>query len=172
VSAERTVLIIDDTPDTVRLLSGILKDHYRVKVATSGERGIEVAVASPPDLVLLDVVMPEMDGYEACRRLKARPETRDIPVIFLTARLDEDDESRGLAAGAADYIRKPITPSILLARVGTQIRLKHATDMVRDQNRLLEAAVAERTRELRETNEALARFVPNQFLAELGRSNI
>ncbi len=172
VEAEQTVLVIDDTPDVIRLVSGILKEHYRVKVATSGERGLEVAASSPPDLVLLDVVMPEVDGYETCRRLKAQAETRDIPVIFLTARLQDDDESLGLSIGAADYIKKPITPSILLARVGTQLRLKHATDLLRDQNRLLEAAVAERTRELRETNEALARFVPNQFLAQLGRSNI
>ncbi len=172
MEAEQTVLIIDDTPDMLRLVSGILKEHYRVKVATGGERGLDVAVSSPPDLVLLDVVMPEVDGYETCKRLKARPETRDVPVIFLTSRHDDEDESLGLAIGAADYIRKPITPSILLARVGTQLRLKHATDLLRDQNRLLEAAVAERTRELSDTNDALARFVPNQFLAELGRSNI
>lgn len=167
-----SVLIIDDTPDTVRLLNGLLKAQYRVRVANSGVRGLELAAASRPDLILLDVVMPDVDGYETCRRLRARPETREIPIIFLTARAEDSDEQLGLELGAADYITKPINPAILLARVDTQIRLKRATDVLRDENRSLESAVADRTRTLRDTNLALTRFVPSEFLAALGRDNI
>ena len=116
--------------------------------------------------------MPDVDGYETLRRLRDNAVTRHIPVIFLTAQAGEEDERRGLELGAADYITKPINPSILLARVATQVELKRANDLLRDQNRLLETRVQERTRELRMTNEALARFVPDEFLAELGRSNI
>ncbi len=167
-----SVLVIDDTPDTVRLIAGILRDQYQVRVATDGRRGIELAAEHAPDLVLLDVVMPEVDGYETLRRLRERDDTRHIPAIFLTAQSSEEDERRGLELGAADYITKPISPSILLARVKTQIELKRATDLLRDQNRLLESRVQARTRELRETNAALARFVPDEFLAEIGRTNI
>ena len=170
--SQATVLIIDDTPDTVRLLSGLLKDQYKVRVATSGPRGCELARTSEPDVILLDVVMPDVDGYETCRRLKAQPETCDVPIIFLTARADESDERLGLELGAADYITKPINRAILLARVDTQVRLKRATDLLRDENRSLESAVAERTAILQATNEALTQFVPREFLAALGRTNI
>lgn len=172
MDTEQVVLVVDDTPDTIRLISAILKDHYHVRVATSGTRGIELASANPPDLILLDVDMPEMDGYEACRRLKALEQVAAIPIIFLTGRTSEEDERRGLEIGAADYIAKPISPAILRARIETQLRLKRATDQLRDQNELLESRVAERTRELVLTNRALARFVPDEFLAELGRSSI
>jgi two-component system sensor histidine kinase ChiS len=167
-----SILIIDDTPDTVRLISGVLRDEYQLRVATRGVRGIELAAKHAPDVVLLDVVMPELDGYETLRRLRARNDTRHLPVIFLTAQDAEEAERRGLELGAADYITKPISPAILRARVKTQVELKRANDLLRDQNQLLETLVSERTKELEDTNEALARFVPDEFLAEIGRENI
>jgi putative two-component system response regulator len=143
-----TVLVIDDTPDNLSLVSGLLKDLYKVKVANSGERGLKIASADgAPDLILLDIMMPGMDGYEVCRRLKADPKTADIPVIFLTAKSQIEDEQMGLEIGAVDYITKPISPPIVLARVATQITLKAAADFLRDQNIFLEREVQKRTRE-------------------------
>jgi len=109
-----TVLVVDDTPDNLALMSALLKETYKVKVANRGDRGLQIAAsAAPPDLILLDVMMPDIDGYEVCRRLKANPGTADIPVIFLTARTELEDEQKGLALGAVDYITKPISPPIL-----------------------------------------------------------
>lgn len=111
LEAKAAVLIVDDTPDTLQLISGLLKETYRLKVANSGEKALKLAATAPiPDLILLDVMMPGMDGYEVCQRLKADPLTERIPVIFLTARADVDDEKRGLELGAVDYITKPISP--------------------------------------------------------------
>ena len=132
-----TVLIVDDSPDTLTLLSGLLKDCYRVKIASKGEQALAIAkgapmvttVASPPpDLILLDIMMPGIDGYEVCRQLKADPLTQKIPVIFLTAKNDIADEQRGFELGAVDYITKPVSPPILLARVKTHLNLKATHD--------------------------------------------
>ncbi len=148
-SAKATVLVIDDSPDSLTLLSGLLKETYRVKVATHGNTGLKVALsAQPPDLILLDIMMPDVDGYEVCRQLKANPATQAIPVIFLTAKSDAEDEQKGLALGAVDYITKPISPSILLARVATQLALKASADFLRDKNDFLAQEVARRTQEL------------------------
>ncbi len=144
-----TVLVVDDTPDNLALMSALLKSSYKVKVANHGDKGLRIAAsATPPDLILLDVMMPDVDGYEVCRRLKADPRTCDIPVIFLTARSEAEDERKGLALGAADYITKPISPPILLARVATQLTLKASSDFLRDRNDFLTAEVERRTREL------------------------
>ena len=117
-----TILIVDDTPDNLKLLSGLLKESYKVKVANNGRKALEIAAAIPaPDLILLDVVMPEMDGYEVCATLKEAPGTRNIPVIFLTGRADEADRERGLAMGAVDYIAKPVDPPAVLQRVAALI---------------------------------------------------
>ncbi|MBK7953934.1 MAG: two-component system response regulator [Candidatus Accumulibacter sp.] len=148
-NARATLLVVDDTPDNLALMSALLRDSYQVKVATQGEKGLRIAEStSPPDLILLDVMMPDMDGYEVCRRLKANPRTRDIPVIFLTARSEVEDEQKGLALGAADYITKPISPPILRARVATQLSLKASADFLRNKNDFLEAEVTRRTMEL------------------------
>lgn len=122
-SIERaTVLVVDDTPDNLSLISGLLKDDYKVKVANGGERALRIAAAeNTPDLILLDIMMPEMDGYEVCRRLKASAQTCDIPVIFLTAKAEVDDEKKGFELGAVDYITKPISPPIVMARVRTHL---------------------------------------------------
>jgi putative two-component system response regulator len=144
-----TILVIDDSPDSLTLMSGLLKGIYRVKVATHGDTGLKVALsAQPPDLILLDIMMPDVDGYEVCRQLKSNAQSRAIPVIFLTAKSDTEDEQKGLALGAVDYITKPISPAILLARVATQLALKASADFLRDKNDFLAQEVARRTQEL------------------------
>ncbi|HQD56808.1 MAG TPA: two-component system response regulator [Candidatus Competibacteraceae bacterium] len=145
----QTILIVDDTPDNIVMLSSLLKDHYRTKVATNGERALKIAAADPPpDLILLDIMMPGMDGYEVCQRLKADIHTSDIPVIFLTAKTQEEDEEKGLRLGGVDYITKPINPPIVLARVETQLTLKNARQFLQDRNAFLEAEVQRRTEEI------------------------
>ena len=148
--AERqTLLIVDDTPDNITLLSSLLKNRYRIKVATYGERALKIAAMEPPpDLILLDIMMPGMDGYEVCQRLKADPLTADIPVIFLTARAQVEDEEKGLKLGAVDYITKPISPPVVLARVETHLTLKNARQFLKDRNTYLEEEVRRRTREV------------------------
>jgi putative two-component system response regulator len=148
-TAKPTVLIVDDTPENLTLMNGLLREDYRTKVANSGARALALATADPrPDLVLLDIMMPEMDGYEVCRRLKADAATQDIPVIFLTAKVEIEDEQQGFDVGAVDYITKPISPPIVLARVKTQLSLKAAADFLRDKNAYLETEVQKRTREV------------------------
>ncbi|HEU4775681.1 MAG TPA: two-component system response regulator [Telluria sp.] len=147
-SGKKTILVVDDTPDNLTLISGLLEDSYEVTVAISAARALTIAnSARAPDLILLDVMMPEMDGYEACRRLKGNPATRDIPVIFLTARSDIEDEEKGFELGAGDYIAKPISPPILMARVKAQLAIKANADYLRDKNGFLEAEVARRISE-------------------------
>ena len=144
-----TVLVVDDTPDNLSLMSGLLKDDYKVKVANNGEKALKIAGAdNPPDLILLDIMMPGMDGYEVCRHLKSDPKTRDIPVIFLTAKAAVEDEKMGLELGAVDYITKPISPPIVMARVKTQLTLKASADFLRDKNAYLESEVEKRSREV------------------------
>ena len=161
-----TVLVVDDTPENLSLMHGLLRDHYRVLVAPNGERALALAHGPRvPDLILLDVMMPGMDGYEVCRRLQADPATHDIPVIFLTARADVADETMGLSLGAVDYITKPISPPIVMARLRTHLSLKAAADFLRDKSAFLEREVARRTREI----EAL-QDVTVQALASLGET--
>jgi putative two-component system response regulator len=145
----QTVLVVDDTPDNLALMSNLLKDRYKVKVANSGEKALKIARGdSPPDLILLDIMMPGLSGYDVCGELKADPATRDIPIIFLTALAATEDEKRGLELGAVDYITKPISPPIVLARVATHLQIKAAADFLKDKNEYLESEVARRTREL------------------------
>ena len=118
-----TILVIDDTPANLSLLNQLLREHYRVKLANNGMKGLALAAASVPDLILLDIMMPEIDGYEVCRRLKADPATARTPVIFLTAKMETADEELGFELGAVDFIHKPIAPSIVLARVRTHLQI-------------------------------------------------
>lgn len=144
----RTLLVVDDTPENLSVLGEILMPHYRVRAASSGERALVVAGSDPrPELILLDIMMPGLDGYQVLKHLRGDPATRDIPVIFVTALDAEDDEARGLELGAADYITKPLRPPIVLARVRTQLELKDARDRMRDQNAWLEREVARRLAE-------------------------
>ncbi len=146
---QATILVVDDIPTNITLLSNLLTDLYKVKIANNGEKALKIAGSdSPPDLILLDIMMPEMDGYEVCTRLKADGKTRDIPVIFLTAKSEVDDEAHGFELGAVDYITKPISPPIVLARVRNHLDLKTARDFLKGQNKYLEEEVRKRTREV------------------------
>ncbi len=149
LSEPATILVVDDTPANLSLMTGLLRDEYKVKAAIDGEKALRIAQAvPPPDLVLLDIMMPGMDGYEVCRRLKADPATRDIPVIFLTAKSGVEDEKMGLDLGAVDYITKPISPPIVMARVRNHLVLKASADFLRDKAEFLEREVGKRTAEV------------------------
>ncbi|GJI89565.1 response regulator [Duganella hordei] len=117
-----TVLIVDDTPDNITLLSSLLKDKYNTKVATSGAMALQIVAAAPVDLILLDIMMPDMDGFETCRRLKADPRSSAIPVVFLTAKSQAEDEAMGRSVGAVDFLRKPVNPDVLFTRVAAHLR--------------------------------------------------
>jgi sigma-B regulation protein RsbU (phosphoserine phosphatase) len=134
------VLAVDDTPENLDVVKGILVPEYKVKVVTSGAVALKIVEKQPPDIILLDIMMPEMDGYEVCRRLKANPATAEIPVIFLTAKDQTADEAEGFALGAADYIHKPVNPPILQARVKTHVALKKSFDELHDLSEALARA--------------------------------
>ena len=145
-----TILTVDDTVTNIEVVKGVLSDEYLVQAALSGEVALKIVSKRKPDLILLDVMMPEMDGYEVCKRLKENEETRDIPVIFLTAKSQEEDETKGLSLGAVDYITKPISPPILKERVKNHLLLKASRDLLAQQNEVLEVKVEERTKQLSE----------------------
>ncbi len=146
--ASDTVLIVDDNAENLTVLGELLRSRYRVRAAASGPAALQAAARLPkPALVLLDVMMPGMNGYEVLERLRAEPATADIPVIFTTAMDATEDEEHGLAMGAVDYLTKPLRPAIVLARVKTQLELKHARDRLQHDNTLLEAEVDRRVRE-------------------------
>ncbi|MEO8120054.1 MAG: HD domain-containing phosphohydrolase [Rhodoferax sp.] len=158
-----TILIVDDSTENLHVLSELLRPQYRVLAATSGEGALRVASSLPvPDLILLDVMMPGMDGYAVLARLREQPATQDIPVVFLTALVADGDEERGLLLGAADYITKPIKPAVVLARVLTQLQAKQARDWMKNQNVALEAEVARRM-----TENDLTQWVSIRALAHL-----
>jgi putative two-component system response regulator len=148
---KQCILVVDDTPDNIDLLSSILADDYRIRVATSGEKALKIVYSDePPDLILLDIMMPGLSGLEICRRLKANPDRRRIPIIFVTAMTSIEDEQLGLATGAVDYITKPISPAIVKARIRTHLALY-------DQSRELERMVRQRTVELMTTRQQIIR---------------
>ena len=128
---KQTVLIVDDMPSNIEILEGVLGTEYEVLFATNGKDAIDIATSQNPDLILLDIVMPDMDGYEVCSRLKADAKTHDIPVIFVTAMDQEEDESKGLNAGVIDYITKPVRPAIVKARVHNHLELKRYRDSLK-----------------------------------------
>lgn len=154
---QKCILVVDDTPANITTAVAVLKEDYRIKVANNGKKALELAriANDPPDLILLDVAMPEMDGYEVCRQLKADACTFYIPVIFLTAQQSADEEVFGLSLGAADYIHKPFVPQIMKKRIENQILLKEAVEVIRKQNKQLENVVNERTQELLSTQELI-----------------
>lgn len=143
------ILLVDDTPANLAMMSELLMKRYKVKAVNQGEKALQIARQTPtPDLILLDIMMPGMNGFEVCRQLKADAGTRDIPVIFLTAMSQADEEEIGFGLGAVDYITKPISPPIVLARVQTHLTLKQSADFLRDQNDYLEQEIERRSREL------------------------
>lgn len=140
-----TILIVDDTPENIDVLAGSLKDKYKIKVATNGAMALKIVEKQPaPDLVLLDIMMPGIDGFEVCERMKAQLHTRSIPIIFVTAKISPADELRGLELGAVDYITKPISPPVVIQRVQTHLALHN-------QNRELYNKVKEQTDTINET---------------------
>jgi sigma-B regulation protein RsbU (phosphoserine phosphatase) len=146
---KKAVLVVDDTPTNIQVLMETLKDDYRIIAAVNGKRALQLAASDPPpDIILLDVMMPEMDGYEVCAGLKADAKTRDIPIIFITAKSETQDETKGLALGAVDYITKPISPPVVQARVKNHLELKQAREILKNQNLILEQRVQERTTEV------------------------
>jgi class 3 adenylate cyclase/CheY-like chemotaxis protein len=157
----KTVLVVDDTPDNLSLMSGLLRDEYKVKLANSGEKALKAVQGdNPPDLILLDIMMPGMSGYEVCAALKAEPRTRDIPVIFLTAMSAPEDEQKGLELGAVDYVTKPISPSLLLARVRNHLALRAQAQELERWARTLEARVSEGVAEVERLNRLRRFFSP------------
>jgi putative two-component system response regulator len=151
----KTLLAVDDTPSILRMVTGVLSPAFKVRVATSGAQALTLVRQPPvPDLILLDVMMQGMDGYEVCRQLKADPLTAAIPVIFLTARTDAEDETRGFELGAADYVAKPINPAVLQARVRAHLAQKAWRDFLENQNDVLERQVCERTAQVQKVQDA------------------
>ena len=146
----QTILIADDEPANISLLNEVLKADYRIMVAKDGRRALLAAQSIPsPDLILLDIVMPELDGYEVLKRLKADGETRNIPVIFVTSKGKDEDETKGLEMGAVDYIHKPFNPTVVKARVRAHLELKQNRDF-------LEWMLKEKTEELKKMEEEYA----------------
>lgn len=163
MTVQKRILIVDDAPEIIGILKSILKPHYALQVATNGRLALQVAASNmPPDLILLDVLMPDMDGYEVCRLLKSNQCTSWIPVIFVTARSDANDEALGFSLGAEDYIIKPVSAPVVLARVATHLALN-------DRSRLLEELVRERTMML-EQKTAELQETRMQILQRLGRA--
>jgi putative two-component system response regulator len=154
VKERPTILLVDDTPANLSLLANLLKDEYRIKLANNGSKALEVATAAPPDMVLLDIMMPQMDGYEVCRRLKSQEATRDIPVIFLTAKNETEDEELGFEVGAVDFIQKPISAPIVIARVKTHLEIKFWRDSLQHQNAWLQQQVEKRLSEINRLQDA------------------
>ena len=144
-----TILVVDDTPENLALMSSLLKEIYKVKIANSGEKALKIAASdAPPNLILLDIMMPGLNGFEVCRQLKENTRTKDIPIIFLTAKSDIENEKIGLELGAVDYIAKPICPPLVMARVKNNLALQGMADSLRDHNAFLEHEVGKRTAEL------------------------
>ena len=149
-SPKLTILTVDDTPTNIDVVKGVLSDLYFVQAATNGKMALKIIERKKPDLILLDIMMPDMDGYEVCQRLKADMKTHDIPIIFITAKSEIEDEMKGFELGAVDYITKPISPPILKERVKIHLELKLARDNLQKQNELLEEKVVKRTEQMEE----------------------
>jgi two-component system sensor histidine kinase/response regulator len=153
---KKTILIVDDTPENLDVLNGLLSDFNR-KVAISGEKALQLAFSDPsPDLILLDIMMPGMDGYEVCRQLRENEKTQDIPVIFLTAKSTREDIVKGFEVGGQDYVTKPFGHHELLQRVKTHLELKSQRETLKKMNEVLDQKVKERTLELEEANRKLS----------------
>lgn len=159
-----TVLLVDDVPENIDHLGSILSSEYKIKVAVNGERALKIAGSSePPDIILLDIMMPEMDGYEVCRRLKANKKTEDIPIIFVTAKSDEEDEAKGFSIGAVDYITKPYNPPIVQARIRTHLSLKQNIAKLQDAYATIESQKIKMEKELMTGRQIQKSFFPGSL---------
>jgi len=139
-SSRKTILVVDDHPANIDYLTVILSDDYNIMIATNGEEAINKAMKQP-DLILLDIVMPDMDGYEVCRKIKSAPALSGIPIIFVTGKDEPEDEVKGLSLGAVDYFTKPMHAAITLARIKNHLELKEARDELQELNRNLKQQV-------------------------------
>lgn len=149
-----TILVVDDTPSNITLLNSLLRETYRVKLANSGAKALQLASVEAPDLILLDIMMPEMDGFEVCRQLQAMPATKHVPVIFLTAKTQPEDEEMGLSLGAVDFIHKPISPPLVAARIKAHLQVKAWRDHLQDHNVRLQREVELRLTEINHLQDA------------------
>ena len=157
---DHVILIIDDDPNSLAIMSGYLEEcNFTVLIAENGESGLKRADYAQPDLILLDIMMPGMDGFETCRGLKEMESTRDIPVIFMTALADTEHKVRGFEAGGVDYVTKPFQREEVVARVGVHLHIRELTTGLRKANELLEKRVGERTAELRNSERRLADII-------------
>jgi adenylate cyclase len=157
-----TILIVDDTPANLALMVEVLKPEYRTRIAINGDIALQLVFGSePPDLILLDIMMPGLDGYEVCQRIKARPETQDIPIIFVSAMGEVEDETRGLDLGGVDYVTKPVSPAIVKARIRTHLAVSRQARELAELNRTLEQRVAQGVQELERMGRLKRFFSPS-----------
>jgi putative two-component system response regulator len=143
-----TILIVDDADENLMIMESILAKEYSLKLFSNAKDALDEAFANPPDLILLDVMMPNIDGFETCRRLKANPKLVDIPVIFITSKNEDEYEEMGFAVGASDFIHKPINAPILVARVKTHLKIKFVMDYLRNENVRLQGTAKQSSSEL------------------------
>ncbi len=172
-NAEEAILLVDDNPTNLQLLFETLDGRgYKLLIAKDGKSALSIAGKAQPNLILLDIMMPEIDGYEVCRQLKANPATAEIPVIFLSALTETKDKVQGLDLGAVDYVTKPFQPDEVIARVNTHLTIYRLNKKLQEANDLLEERVKKRTAQLEELNRAYQRFVPREFLNLLMKESI
>jgi putative two-component system response regulator len=149
VSAVRpVVLVVDDAPENLMVMEAILADDYTLKLVSNAREALDFAFATPPDLILLDVMMPGIDGYDSCRLLKADPRLFDVPIIFITSKNSVEDEELGFSVGASDFIHKPISAPVVAARVKTHLKIKFMLDYLKHENSRLQENVGETSAEL------------------------
>ena len=129
-----TIMVVDDAPENLMIMEAILAKYFSLKLFSESKEALDYAFENPPDLILLDIMMPKIDGFEICRRLKANPKLSDVPVIFITSKTDIEDEERGFSVGASDFIHKPISAPIVTARVKTHIKIKFMLDFLKFEN--------------------------------------
>ena len=164
-----TILIVDDSPENIDILIGSFKDEYKVLVATSGPKALEIVTKNSPDLILLDIMMPGMDGYEVCRKLKDAPQTKDIPVFFLTASTGIDDKTQGFEEGAVDYITKPFHSAEVKARIKTHLTLKDMQEDLHNKNLILKKQVIEIQEKTENLKRSQTRLIQSEKMASLGQ---
>jgi adenylate cyclase len=167
---KKSILAVDDTPENLDIVKALLAPEYVVRIAINGETALKIATSQHPDLILLDIMMPEMDGYEVCRRLKSDPTTSNIPIIFVTAMGQTTDETKGFELGAADYIHKPFSPPILYSRVKTHLSLKNHMDAMRVANEKMETAnklVTEKNEILEGLSAKLSKYLSPQVYSSI-----
>jgi len=147
-AARPTILVVDDAPENLMIMEAILAKDYSLKLLNDPHAAIDYAFANPPDLILLDIMMPKVDGFETCRRLKANPKLADVPVIFITSKNDVEDEELGFSVGASDFIHKPISAPVVAARVKTHLKIKFMMDYLRNENVRLQESMGHTSVEL------------------------